>query len=106
VHIENALAGVQDTMYPLVAPKELSVVASKYVASAVFYTVGSLIEESAGFAIHQTGVCGFGFKLSSPADVFSAELSSLFMALRHIREVIPSPEKCLICKSSISSARI
>jgi hypothetical protein len=56
VHIENALAGVQDTMYPLVAPKVLSVVASKYVASAVFYTVGSLIEGSAGFAIHQTGV--------------------------------------------------
>jgi hypothetical protein len=72
--MENALAGVQDTMYPLV-------VTSEYVESAVFYTNGSLIEGSAGFAIHQTGVGGFGFKLSSSAGVFSAELSALCMAL-------------------------
>jgi hypothetical protein len=65
------------------------------VESAVFYTDGSLIERSAGFAIHQTGVGGFGFKLSSPAGVFSAELSALFIALRHMREVIQLPEKML-----------
>jgi hypothetical protein len=72
---------VRDTIYPLVAPRELSVVTSEYVESAVFYMDGSLIEGSAGFAIHRTGVGGFGFKLSSPAGVFSAELSALFMAL-------------------------
>jgi hypothetical protein len=49
---------------------------------------GSLVEGSAGFAVHQTGVGGFGFKLSSPAGVYSAELSALFMALRHIIEVM------------------
>jgi hypothetical protein len=38
VHMEGALDGVQDTMYPLVAPRELSVVTSEYVESAVFYT--------------------------------------------------------------------
>jgi hypothetical protein len=71
--MENALAEVRDTMYPLVAPMDLSVVASEYVELAVFYTDGSLIEGSACFAIHRTGVGGFG--LSSPAGVFSAELS-------------------------------
>jgi hypothetical protein len=65
------------------------------VESAVFYTDGSLIERSAGFAIHQTGVGGFGFKLSSPVGVFSAELSALFIALRHMREVIQLPGKML-----------
>jgi hypothetical protein len=81
VQMESALAGAQDTMYSLLAPRELSVVTSEYVESAVFYTDGTLIEGSVGFAIHQTGVGGFGFKLSSPA-----ELSALFMALRNIRE--------------------
>jgi ribonuclease HI len=95
MHMENALAGVRDTMYPLI------VVTSEYVESAVFYTAGSLIEGSVGFAVHQTGVGGFGFKLSSPAG----ELSALFMALRHIREVIQPPEKCLILTDSLSSIR-
>jgi hypothetical protein len=35
MHMENALAGVRDTMYPLLAPRELSVVTSEYVESAV-----------------------------------------------------------------------
>jgi hypothetical protein len=67
-------------------------VTSEYVESAVFYTDGSLIEGSAGFAIHRTGVGGFGFKLSSPAGFFSGQLSALFMALRHIREVMQLPK--------------
>jgi hypothetical protein len=70
--MENALAGVRNTMYPQVAPRELPFVTSEYVESAVFYTDGSLIEGSAGFAVHRIGVGGFGFKLSSPAGVFSA----------------------------------
>jgi hypothetical protein len=40
--------------------------------------------------------------LSSPAGVFSAELSTLFMALRHIREVIQPPGKYLILTVSLS----
>jgi hypothetical protein len=43
--------------------------------------------------------------LSSPAGVFSAELSVLFMALRHIREVIQPPEKCLVPTDSLSSIK-
>jgi ribonuclease HI len=103
--MENALAGVRETMCPLVTPRELSVVTSGYVESVVFFTDGSLIEGSAGFAIHRTGVGGFGFKLPSPAGVFSAELSALFMALRHIKEVIQPPEKCLILTDSLSSIK-
>jgi hypothetical protein len=61
---------------------------------AVFYTDG-----------YQTREGGFGFKLSSPAGVFSAQLSALFMALRHIREVIQPPEKCLIITDSLSSIK-
>jgi ribonuclease HI len=98
--------GVRDTMYPLVAPRELSVVTSEYVESAVFYTDGSLIEGNAGFTIHRTGVGGFGFKLSSPGGVFSAELSVLFNCLwRNIREVIQPPKKCLILTDSLSSIK-
>jgi hypothetical protein len=67
---------------------------SEYVESAVFYTDR-----------YQTREGGFGFKLSSPAGVFSAELNALFMALRHIREVIQPPEKCLIIKDSLSSIK-
>jgi hypothetical protein len=74
--MKSALAGVYNTMYPLIAPRELSVVTSEYVESAVFYTDCSLIEGNAGYAILQTGLGGFGFKLSSPAGIFSAELSS------------------------------
>jgi hypothetical protein len=77
---------------------------SEYVESVVFYTDGSLIEGSAEFAIHRTGVGGFGFILSNPSSVFSAELSALFMALRHIREVIQPPEKCLFLRDSLSYA--
>jgi hypothetical protein len=102
MHMKNALAGVWDTMYLLVTPRELSVVTSEYVESAVFYTDGSFIEGSVGFAIHRTGKGGCGFKLLSPAGVFSAKLSTLFMALRHIREVIQPPKKCLILTDSLS----
>jgi hypothetical protein len=91
--MENALAGVQDTMYP-----QLSAMTSEYVESPIFYTDGSLIELSAGFAIHQTGVGGFGFKSSSPAGTFSVDQSAFFMVLLHSREVIQPPEKCLILK--------
>jgi hypothetical protein len=41
VHMENTLSGIQDTMFPLVVPRELSVVTSEYVESAVFYTDGA-----------------------------------------------------------------
>jgi hypothetical protein len=50
-------------------------VTSENVESAAFYMDGSLIGGRVSFAIHQTGVGGFGLKLLSSAGVFSAELS-------------------------------
>jgi hypothetical protein len=38
---------------------------------------------------------GFGYKIQGPAGVFTAELSALFTALRHIAEVIRPPERRL-----------
>jgi ribonuclease HI len=64
-----------------------------------------LIEGCAGFADHQMGVGGIGHKIQSPAGVFTAELSALFTALRHIAEVIRPPERCLILTDSLSSIK-
>jgi ribonuclease HI len=41
----------------------------------------------------------------SSAGVFTAELSALFTALRHIAEVIRPPERCLILTDSLSSIK-
>jgi hypothetical protein len=54
-------------------------VTTRYTASMVFYTDGSLIDGCAGFAFHRTGEDGFGYKISSPAGIFTAELTALFI---------------------------
>jgi hypothetical protein len=51
------------------------------------------------------GVGGFGHKIPSPAGVFTAELSTLFTALRHFFEVIRPPERCLFLIYSLSSIK-
>jgi hypothetical protein len=58
-----------------------------------------------GFVDHQSRLGGFGHKVLRPAGVFlfTAEMSALFSALRHIAEVILPPEKCLILTGSLSS---
>jgi hypothetical protein len=76
-HMEKKLANVQVAMYSLLAPRDLLTVTSGYGASCIFYTDGSLIEGSVGFAVQQMGVGGFEHKILSPADVFPAELSAL-----------------------------
>jgi ribonuclease HI len=80
-------------------------VTSRYGASCIFYTDCSLIEGCAGFTVHQMGVGGLGHKKSSPASVFTAELSSVFTALRHIAEVIRPPERCIILTDSLNSIK-
>jgi hypothetical protein len=76
---------------------------TRHELSAAFGT--SLVDEqgalSCDIGICWTGVGGFGFKLLSPVGVFSAELSALFMALWHIREVIQPPEKRLMLTDSL-----
>jgi hypothetical protein len=49
-----------------------------------------VIEGCPGFAVHQMGVDGFGYKIQGPAGVFTAKMSAIFTALRHIAEVIRS----------------
>jgi hypothetical protein len=87
-------------MYSVVGPRVLLTVTSRYAASIVFHTDGSLI-----VAFHRTGEGGFGYNISSPAGIFSAELTVLFVTLRHIGEVIQPPEKCLILTDSLSSVK-
>jgi hypothetical protein len=101
-HIKRALSGVQTSIYSVVAPRELLTVTAMYAASMVFHTDGSLIDGCTRFAFHRTGEDDFGYKISSPAWIFTAELTALFVTLRNIWEVIKLPEKCLIRTDSLS----
>jgi hypothetical protein len=40
------------------------------------FTDGSLIYGCAGFAFHRIGEGGFGYKISSPAGIFTVELTA------------------------------
>jgi hypothetical protein len=92
-------------MYSVMAPQELLTVTATCAESMVFYSDGSLIDGCAVLAFHRTGEGGFGYKISSPAGIFTAELTALFVTLRHIEEVIQTPEKCLILTDSLSSVK-
>jgi hypothetical protein len=93
--MERALSGVQTSMYSMVAPRELLTVTTRYAASMGFHTNGSLIAGCAGFAFRRTGESGFGYKISSPAGIFNAKLTALFVTLRHNGKVIQPPGKVL-----------
>jgi hypothetical protein len=55
------------------------------------------------FAIlHRTEEGGFGYKIWSPAGIFTAELTALFGAFRYIGEIVQPPEKCLVLIESLS----
>jgi hypothetical protein len=58
----------------------------------VSYMDGSLIDGCARFAFHRTGKGGVCNNISSPAGIFTAELTALLVTLRHIVEVIQFPE--------------
>jgi hypothetical protein len=65
---------VQTSMYSVVAPRELLTVTTRYAALMGFYADGFLIDGCAGVAFHRTGEGGFGYKISSSAGIFTAEL--------------------------------
>jgi hypothetical protein len=46
-------------------------VTTRYAASMVFHTDGSLIDGCEGFSFHRTGEGGSGFKISSTAGIFN-----------------------------------
>jgi hypothetical protein len=78
----------------------------RYATSIVFHKDGSLIDGRTGFAIHRTEDGGSGYKISSPSGIFTAELTVLFVTLRHIEKVIQPLEKCLILADSLSSVKV
>jgi hypothetical protein len=83
-HMEKKLSNVQEAMYSLVAPRALLTVTAGYGSACIFQMDGPLIEGCSGFTIHKMGVGGFRHKIPSSVGIFTAELSSLFTALRHI----------------------
>jgi hypothetical protein len=100
--MEQKLSNVQEAMYLFMAPRELLTVTSESGASCIFYADRSLFECCVGFAVHQMSGGAFRHKILSPTGVFTAELSALFTALRHIAEVIRPLEGCLILTDSLS----
>jgi hypothetical protein len=78
-------------------------VTSRYATPIFFHTDGSL-HRCARFAIHRTEECiSFGYKISSPTGIFTAEITVLFVALRQIEEIIQPSEKCMIPINSLNS---
>jgi hypothetical protein len=103
--VEEAISGVQTSMYSVMAPRKLLTVIARYATLMVFYTDGSLIDGCPGFGIHWTEKGSVGYKLSSPAGVFTADLTALFVTLQLIGEGFQHPEKCLILTDSFSSVK-
>jgi ribonuclease HI len=80
----DALASVDKSMYPTVASRELATITSDYLTENIFYTDGSMIDDVAGFAVHNRNY-KTGHLLAKPSSVFSAEISAIRMALEHIQ---------------------
>jgi hypothetical protein len=55
--------------------------------------------------MHQTEEGGFGYKITSLVDIFTTDLTPLYVTLRRIGEVIQHPEKCLILTDNLSSVK-
>jgi hypothetical protein len=65
--MEKILSGVQVSMY--------MVVPSRYTTSIVLNTDGTMMDGYAGFAIHWTEEGSFGYKVSSPAGIFTVKVT-------------------------------
>jgi hypothetical protein len=89
-----ALASVDKSMYPSVASREFATITSDYSTENIFYTGGSMIDDVAGFAVHNRNY-ETGHQLAKPSNVFSAEISAIRMALEHI-QIDPRSRFCWI----------
>jgi hypothetical protein len=85
----DALASVDKSIYPSVASRK-----------NVFYTEGSMIDDVAGFAVHNRNY-ETRHQLAKPSSVFSAEISPIGMALEHIQICLRG--RFLILSDSLSS---
>jgi hypothetical protein len=70
-------------MYPSVTLRELATITSHYATENIFYTDGSMIDDVAGFALHNRHY-KTRHQLAKPSSAFSAEISANIMALEHI----------------------
>jgi ribonuclease HI len=93
------LASADKSMYPSVASRELATITSDYPEN-IFYTDGSMIDDVAGFAVHNRNY-ETGHQLAKPSSVFSAEFSAISLALEHI-QICPRG-RYLILSDSLSS---
>jgi ribonuclease HI len=80
---DDACKSVDKSMYPSVASRELATITSDYSTEHIFYTDGSMIDNVAGFAMHNRNY-ETRHQLVKPFSVFSAEISAIRMALEHI----------------------
>jgi ribonuclease HI len=87
-------------MYPSVASRELATITKEYPTENIFYTDGSMIDDVAGFAMHNSNYVT-EHQLAKPYSVFSAEISAIRMALAHI-QICPRG-RYLILSDSLSS---
>jgi ribonuclease HI len=99
--IFDKLKNIEKELYPIIAPREVSVITESYPVSHVIYTDGSMIDDRTGFAIHNYSDCKLEQRLQSPSSVFSAEIFAIKSALQHIST--QSQGKYLILSDSMSS---
>jgi hypothetical protein len=79
----NLLPSVDKTMHPRVASRELTTIASDYPTLNIFYTDGSMIDDVAGFTVHNINY-ETGHQRAKPSCVFSTEISAIRMAMEHL----------------------
>jgi ribonuclease HI len=87
-------------MYPSVASRELATITSDYPTENTIYTDGSMIDNVAGFAVHNRNYETV-HQLAKTSRVFSAEISAIRMALGHT-QICPRG-RYLILSNSLSS---
>jgi hypothetical protein len=75
-------------------------ITSDYATQNIFSTDGSMIDDVAGFAVHNRNY-ETGHQLAKPSSVFSAEVSAIRMALEHIQ--ICHRGRYLILSETLSS---
>jgi hypothetical protein len=71
-------------MYPSITSRELATITSDYATGNIFYTDGSMVDDVAGFVVHNINY-ETGHQLTKPSSVFPAEISAVRMALEHIQ---------------------
>jgi hypothetical protein len=65
----DVLASVDKSLYPIVASRELATITSDYPTENIFYTDGSMIDDLAGFAVHNINY-ETGLELAKPSSAF------------------------------------